>query len=69
MYEYPPNYREKAAECFKAALEAGDPLYREVQLSLALSWFTLSRMVVDADPRGRVPLRRRRSSDRAGSCE
>ena len=38
------RYLINAAEYFKAAQEACDPLYREVQLSLALSWFTLARM-------------------------
>jgi hypothetical protein len=43
MYIYSKHYRYQAAECLKASLEAREPLRREFQISMALSWLSLAR--------------------------
>ena len=37
------RYRDRAAECVLAAQEACQPYYREIQLSIAVSWLSLAR--------------------------
>jgi hypothetical protein len=38
-----PRYRDMAATRLRAAQEAYQPHYRELQLSMALSWLSLAR--------------------------
>jgi hypothetical protein len=37
------RYRDNAAECLLASLEAREPYYRQLHLSMALSWLSLAR--------------------------
>ena len=46
------RYRDNAAECLLAAQEAREPHYRQLHLSMALSWLSLARQdeVMEEDP-------------------
>jgi hypothetical protein len=37
------RYRDRAAECLLAAQEACQPYYRNIRLSMAVSWLSLAR--------------------------
>jgi hypothetical protein len=37
------RYRDNAAECLLAAQKAREPHYRQLHLSMALSWLSLAR--------------------------
>ena len=37
------RYRDIAAECLRAAQQAGQPHYRKLQLSMAVPWLSLAR--------------------------
>ena len=37
------RYRDRATECLLAAQEAGEPYYRKLELSIAVSWLALAR--------------------------